>query len=1285
MGSNKRITMAKRESIVPEMGDNQAAVFNNREARQLEHKRHLEELGFPKEQDKAGRPEVEGAALRYAPVSYDDPSNPTPSRVVNQAGQDLADSNQTILKENILDVSSIVKEAMGEVPLEKDAFTYAGQVIEFEDIKTKKPSQLKNLFSKAGKLLPYASLLLFNPVSLKAAGIGLAVGGAGAVIGYGAWKGWQAIDGMGRDDDEDYQSAEQTIEQLSKLSFNQRSDNQQRDLKNALDTVWGKTYGLDATGGSFVEGTTKFASPSDAVAYFEILYGGEGNIPKTDFDSFTENYALPDNVQRRQDKGIVGEVFDEIKEQGSRALGSLFGTEDAGDSLSFKEFESWAKQSTEPLLKDNTEANKAVFQGIYDVDALPESSRQSAMAGVAGPLIGTQLGTIPGLGLDIEVGSKLDSEKLLGEGAPKLPETVTIDPKDLNLKDPAGVPLAFQPGGLVGGTYKPGKGQTLDQTKPSMPPEMSPPSGEVGVPSSTTGGRTLSVDEGLIGGKQFGTISGPGTADYRIQVNPNTYPDAKPGSVIPVPDSSQAMFEAQKKIAQANPDIQPKDSQYLKNMTKMEQYQQWIQKAEDEGAMAKVQLDRVSDLADMMHDILEDGDQLPGWIQNKISDSLHNLEASISYIMYDEKQEQGLVKSKQVFHDFLAKAPYDGADIPIQKGLLALPKLLAGVLTLGLGKKLASKIFKPKKKAPSKSDFTQDQRNKLKSLLDEGKDEVEEQAKKGLPKGLLTLGGLAALPVLGTIGGMRLDEDLKNRAMQQFAALPDDQKNELENKVTEVTQQSIDSLPEPIKQKGAELFDKEFKGLSAAQIANIGAADRAPVTPPAPAAGSYIKPIFDTSPEYDKKVKQEGAPEKVIGFETQAGTKMFNKPMTRAQFGTGQQFTLSKAIINPFLMKQPSNLGTGSMSQAATEEAAKLGLQGSAFDVTSGQGYTADDLAAARAAALGAPLSGSSSPSPAPVDPFDKQPSGDAQTGILQISPETETSFGQFATGAAGKGAEDVEGGGAIAGITELFKKRLSKSFLKKQPNTPPALSNLFGGASTGSTGTKPLEVATTDAAGQPTSFKTPTGTVGTRDKNDPLFSVDPTGTKGSDVGGTMDMEGFKAPEDNTPSAPDLDFGTGGVTAGGLSYREYQEQQSLTPEFGTEAPTIQAQPGEAEFFDQFQNAIVKEAVSEFMEKAKKKKGGRKKDPRLARAGVEGFNKPKRTPKHPTKSHIVVAKEGKKIKTIRYGQQGAKTAGDPKKGESEKMKKKRKSFKARHRKNIKRGKMSAAYWADKSKW
>ena len=94
---------------------------------------------------------------------------------------------------------------------------------------------------------------------------------------------------------------------------------------------------------------------------------------------------------------------------------------------------------------------------------------------------------------------------------------------------------------------------------------------------------------------------------------------------------------------------------------------------------------------------------------------------------------------------------------------------------------------------------------------------------------------------------------------------------------------------------------------------------------------------------------------------------------------------------------------------------------------------------------------------------------------------------------------------------------------------------------------------------------------------------------------------------------------------------------------------------------------------------------RKKDSRLARAGVAGFNKPKRTPTHPKKSHVVVAKVGSQVKTIRFGEQGASTAGKPKTGESERMKMKRKSFKARHGKNIAKGKMSAAYWADKVKW
>lgn len=88
---------------------------------------------------------------------------------------------------------------------------------------------------------------------------------------------------------------------------------------------------------------------------------------------------------------------------------------------------------------------------------------------------------------------------------------------------------------------------------------------------------------------------------------------------------------------------------------------------------------------------------------------------------------------------------------------------------------------------------------------------------------------------------------------------------------------------------------------------------------------------------------------------------------------------------------------------------------------------------------------------------------------------------------------------------------------------------------------------------------------------------------------------------------------------------------------------------------------------------------------LDRHNLEGVNKPKRTPGHKTKSHVVLAKEGDKTKLIRFGEQGASTAGKAKSGESEKMKAKRKSFKARHKKNIDKGKMSAAYWADKVKW
>lgn len=93
---------------------------------------------------------------------------------------------------------------------------------------------------------------------------------------------------------------------------------------------------------------------------------------------------------------------------------------------------------------------------------------------------------------------------------------------------------------------------------------------------------------------------------------------------------------------------------------------------------------------------------------------------------------------------------------------------------------------------------------------------------------------------------------------------------------------------------------------------------------------------------------------------------------------------------------------------------------------------------------------------------------------------------------------------------------------------------------------------------------------------------------------------------------------------------------------------------------------------------------KKKDSRLEKAGVSSYNKPKRTPNHPKKSHVVVAKVGEQVKTIRFGQQGV--SGSPKKsGESSTEANRRKSFQARHAKNIAKGKLSAAYWANKVKW
>ena len=1073
MGSNvKGITMAKRESIVPGLGKKQAIVFNNREARQLEHKRHVQELGFPEEQDKQGRPEEEGASLRYAPVSYDDPENPTPSKIVNQAGQDLGKTNRdpVMYKEDIFDMKSVVRDIMKDVPVEKQRPSSVSTLFPNLALPGKKAlSPLAKLAKLAGAAITgYGTTVAANAADEAAklrAGAGGAAGTGFKIIGGVARAGAGIIGG------------EVFLKTLYETGTIDKDLYESLSLKDNIDDAFQFGYKIFADKSKY-----EIVTPERVKDNLDTI-----SISMAIKKYSTEN---PDkqwkDLQDTEKNKLITDLrqSDEFMEAEKNLL------QDVGKSR-----EEVLKDVGTEFTKDEAEALVDVM-GVGNVEGLSEQDKMSIMSTAQ----------------DYGQGVANEAAKV-NNVAPKYPVTVEVDPK---APDASGVPQELQPGGLPEPKYgKTGEGpqnvlldskraegtpvdagrvdekieelKEPDFKKPgNIPEQLQADPGKAfaeqfgnrpdfDMSGSQSAGRTLSVDEGLIDGKQFGTISYPSGGDnvqtYRIEVDPNTYPDAKQGSVIPVPDSSQAMFDAQKKIAEANPSIQPKDSPYLKNVTKMEQYKDWIQKAEDEGAMAKVQLDRVSDLADMMHDILEDEDQLPGWIQNKISDSLHNLEASISYIMYDEKEEQGLVKSKDVFNNILNKE-----DIPLEKGI---PSLLAKL----------PKLFKFGKK---------------------GKDA------KGLPKSLVVGTGLAGLFGVNAAAGLLGDKEAEeeyNNADAATKAMYDEQ-------VKNASNEAINSLSESQKKEAAEMFDTEFRGLSAAQIADIGQADRDAIAPPSQFKDvGYVKPIFDTNPEYDKKVKEQGAPEIVVGYETQAGSTMFNKPMTRAQFGTGAQFAKS------FLMKQPPtvNLGADQLSRSVYDPSTGLGTTVSDF----GQGQQTKTFKGPDFKPPTAPTTTS--------DPFDDQNVNDAQSGILQISPETETSFGRFATGAAGKSGEDATGGG-VAGITELFKK----------------------------------------------------------------------------------------------------------------------------------------------------TIVKEVVSEFVEKAKKK-GGRKKDPRLARAGVEGFNKPKRTPKHPKKSHIVVAKEGNKIKTIRYGEQGAKTAGDPKKGESTKMKKKRKSFKARHRKNIKRGKMSAAYWADKSKW
>ncbi len=1030
--------MAKRESIVPGLGKQQAKVLNNEAGRRAEHKRHLEELGFPKE--------VDPAFMRYAPVSYDD-ETPYPSKVVNQAGEDLGFTPKDSLMKS--DIQSIVKEAVQEVFISKD--NHDENVRMFDDTRfggtpkstarDKFPSQYEDtpdettfdVREEARKRDPdgyLEDLISARPTAEEKENLGTTLAylkGAGQ-LGFVAWR--KGIDVIGN----------------TLMGINNLTDEglivpkkQAEKLQKVINDIKGGNF-ADAAKELGREGIKKLDDTLEKVT---------GGITG---QSLADTFKTIEVKPMDPDASGVPQVF--------QPGGFVAGTFQSGQGQTKKE----PKQ--EPPAKSTvTPPSTKQEQLQADPGKIGEATNYGRSQAEMDIIARNQanFGKIGERQIKVEEGTGANKGKLVGtvSGSGTNPYRISINPSDYGGVK-AGDTINYNPS-KAPNKYNITPAPTTD-TGPKKPPVKTPPATKYPSVNGQLLRNAIEKQDGFdYGGFAPGTSATTRSKRVPAQQTPtrrqtpfSRFADrAIPGSPRQGRGSQTPTSPAPKRDSlgedqtPAPPRVAPpRDQQQddpkgrydsvkqrdlqrtpapptLKNMQK---YQAWLQKAEDEGAMAKVQLDRVSDLASMMHDILEDEDQLPGWIQNKISDSLHNLEASMTHIMYDEKEDRDLVKSKEVFQDFLVRAPQGGGtllneEIYLQKAVPIVGALLR-IATLGAAPKLfrgLSKLFKVGGKKKKGKDMTDSE------VLDTVRQSLEDTGKKQSSKlGKLVLGGAATAASVPFV----IDQAKK--------------------------QGLIDSTE-------ADGMAQDYNNLDLTTQEGLNAA-----------WAQESKRIMQGLPDY-------------------------------LQDKTGIDI---------------SNIGSGGQQ----EPPAQTTQQPSASNQQIGQGMTDAELGR-RGATV--------------IKPSYTQP-------IYDTSPEAEAR---------------VRAGG-------------SESIIGAEVD------------------------------GQKYQFKQPVSNMG---------------------------------------------------------QINQALQRATPV----------------------REIVKEAIFE-ISKAKKK-GGRKKDPRLERAGVEGYNKPKRTPKHPKKSHIVVAKEGNKIKTIRYGEQGAKTAGDPKKGESAKMKKKRKSFKARHRKNIKRGKMSAAYWADKSKW
>ena len=1095
----------KRESIVPGLGKKQAAVLNNEAGRQAEHKRHLDELGFPEY--------VEPDFVRHAPVSYDDPSNPSPSRVVNQAGQDLGATNDPLLSKSLaemIDVQAIVKEAASEVIVSKATKT-----------------------SKLDGSLPEPQVG-FGPIgTVKKLALGLvAVGAASSIPWLLRVIDQHRYEGFFKDD---FKTSWKKVKDLSvDKPYSARSFEDQKRLKYHLDNAYKQMFGKKK------DGTFKYASERDLIEYFQFLYANPDGtlaqeIPKSDLRVFLNDYSEPDPEEKAKE-GPYGQKLRTFKDDTNSFFDRKFGTQQITGSVINADMWEKYKATAGNTILNQGQADE-ILAGIATGSLSLSSIGVDAQGNITDPKKATDILTRGAEALDEAAGLVLDAgidkgKEIFGTASEETKAWYTQFKGGLPT-DEAGVPIEG---------YKPTLTERAGELKENVDYDIDnlKTDGVAGFESTKTDLETrydankenlkTYIDEfkDTIPQNTLDKLNSlkndmedPGGAGLAPPPTPTPAPTPAPTPTpTPTPTGRNIQTDLQtdpgkqplgrtqaeldviaRNKAAKDQALKTRDPKALERFgmapvgTKaIHKYNAWLQKAEEEGAMAKVQLDRVSDLADMLHDILEDEDELPGWIQNKISDSLHNLEASFTNLAYDEKEELGLRKTMDTFKDFLAQAPSQGGflkkdeDTPeTALGLIAQqavefifnrgPLFELGRFLYGKFEEDAIKALTPELAAP--------QMRKEIAYQTVGGQKFYDELPKSRQQEILN----------------SIDTNLVN-SLSEYAVLYGQKSEKVKDFDLSQIQQDLGKLN--LKLEGGNIVSTAPQGMS------YQAPDRSSKDDPDMSVPDFVQPT--------STIKPVGVRE-ALASEVAARNKT-DDPFVLPPVEGGEEKMAGN--LDKFVTALTSNLNIASDLQRA----ASLKNVKPLPKVASGVGYMKDGKS---------------------YDEFGRRTTAPVESALREITIVDDKGK---------KGTSVVSDAQIIPGSYD-----------------PAVVRDVFGGSK---------------------------------------------------------------------SAANSYFG------------------------------IQA-------------AIIKELVNDFIQKAKKKKGGRKKDPRLARAGVAGFNKPKRTPKHPTKSHIVVAKEGDKIKTIRYGQQGAKTAGDPKKGESAKMKKKRKSFKARHRKNIKRGKMSAAYWADKSKW